>query len=934
MLLTRDRDTGLGPVHDESRAVAAPHSLALDQLVKALGSNLDAGLNDEQVVQARKVHGPNELTQSPPIPAWRRFLGQFKELVIWILIVAAVISGVMGEVADSLAILAIVLLNGVIGFLQEERAEQALVALQKLSAPLAKVVRGGLLRTVPAVELVAGDLIELEAGDNVPADARLVTAFSLRVQEAALTGESTPVEKNASVVLPQGTPLGDRRNVVFMGTVAAAGKASAIIVAVGMQTELGHIAGLLARQEPEPTPLQRRLAELGRILVVVCLLLVAVVFLLELRRGGQLLEVFLVAVSLAVAAVPEGLPAIVTLALALGLQRMAKRNALVRKLPSVETLGSVTVICSDKTGTLTRNEMTVRTLVTADVEFDVSGSGYAPQGTFHRADGSLSPASDSSAPSRAAETLGPIVENPLKIDDLRLLLTTAARCNNAKLVPGKSSGEPWQIIGDPTEGALLVAAMKARLDPSPNGYKLLSEIPFDSQRKAMSVIVREADGSEVMYTKGAPEVILEICSYELRDGCEHSLTAERRKIIASRNTKLAQQALRVLALAYRKQPRDDKGSLREENLVFAGLAGMIDPPREEAKEAVRLCNSAGIRPIMITGDHPATAKAIANELGILAEDGQVLVGGDLESLTDEELARQVETTSVYARVSAEHKLRVVKAWQSRGQVVAMTGDGVNDAPAIKAADIGIAMGITGTDVTKEASDMVLTDDNFASIVSAVEEGRGIYDNIQKVLLYLLSCNAGEILLMFVASLLDWPAPLLPVQLLWINLVTDGMPALALSLEPPEPGVMRRRPRRRNEPILSLPVGITILWQGLLVGTVGLAAFAYSYWYHGDAERARAMTFCVVVYAELLRALAARSQTFTLAQLGFFTNPHLLLAIVVSGMLQVSVAVFPFAQRVFDVPAHSVVEWLIIAALALTPVTCIEMAKMSAQKLRG
>jgi Ca2+-transporting ATPase len=926
--LTLDRDTGLGPVHDESRTVAAPHSLAPDQLVAAVGSNLEKGLSDDQAVQARAVHGRNQLSETPPVPAWQRFLGQFKELVIWILIVAAVISGVMGEVADSLAILAIVLLNGVIGFLQEGRAEQALAALQKLSAPLAKVVRGGVLRTVPAAELVPGDLIELEAGDNVPADARLVTAFGLRVQEAALTGESTPVEKDASVVLPQGTPLGDRRNVVFMGTVAAAGKASAIIVATGMQTELGHIAGLLARQEPEPTPLQRRLAELGRILVVVCLVLVAIVFLLELRRGGQLLEVFLVAVSLAVAAVPEGLPAIVTLALALGLQRMAKRNALVRKLPSVETLGSVTVICSDKTGTLTRNEMMVRTLVAGDAEFRVSGSGYSPQGTFHRADGSLPRTSDSSTPASVAEALGPVVENLLKIDDLRLLLTTAVRCNNAKLVPGRTGGEPWQVIGDPTEGALLVAAMKARLDTSPNGYKLVSEIPFDSQRKAMSVIVREADGSEVMYTKGAPEVILEICSDELRDGREHPLTAERRKTIASRNTKLAQQALRVLALAYRQQPREGAGMFREENLVFVGLAGMIDPPREEAKEAVRLCDSAGIRPIMITGDHPATAKAIANELGILAQDGQVLIGADLESLSDEELAQQVEATSVYARVSAEHKLRVVKAWQSRGQVVAMTGDGVNDAPAIKAADIGIAMGISGTDVTKEASDMVLTDDNFASIVSAVEEGRTIYDNIQNFVHYLLTCNAGEVLFMFFAAVVGWPVPLAAIQILWINLVTDGLPALALAMEPPERHMMRRPPRPPREPVLTLRRGALILLQGALIA----AATAIGFWfvYQGRPaalDHARTVAFCILAFTQLFFSFACRSQRYTLPQLGLFTNPHLLAAILVSGLLQFSVVLVPFARPVFEVTSHPIQEWLLIFVLALAPVTVVEIGKL-------
>lgn len=905
---------------------AAAHSQSADAVVQSFSSSRESGLSDSAAESHRQRCGFNELAEAAPIPIWRKVLGQFKELVIWILIVAALVSGAMGEWVDAIAILAIVLLNGVIGFMQEERAERALAALQKLSAPLAKVIRGGRLQSIPARELVPGDIIELEAGDNVPADGRLQQAFNLAVQEAALTGESVPVEKHHAVVLSGDTSLGDRRNMVYMGTIVAAGKGSAVVTGTGMHSELGHIAGMLERHVPQPTPLQRRLAELGRILVAVCLLIVAVIFALEVIRSGKVLVAFLTSVSLAVAAVPEGLPAVVTIALALGVQRMVKRNALIRKLPSVETLGSVSVICSDKTGTLTRNEMTVQEIMTADHRYLVTGVGYAPHGQFQ--ENPLVAESPQSA--RANEN--PIVPVDVATQgDLSTALTIGAWCNNAQVIPQGDGGQGWQVIGDPTEGALVVAAMKARIEARNRAQAVVLEIPFDSTRKSMSVVIRGGGRTHMLYCKGAPEVILEKCAAEQRSGRVEPLSKQRRTAILSRNAEMAGRALRVLAVAYRPLLSDQLDENPESQLVFAGLVGMIDPPREEARLAVAKCREAGIRPVMITGDHPATALAVAQKLGMTAVGDRVISGPELERMTDEDLAGQVDQISVYARASAEHKLRIVKAWQSKGQVVAMTGDGVNDAPAIKAADIGIAMGITGTDVTKEASDMVLIDDNFASIVSAVEEGRGIYDNIHKVLQFLLSCNAGEILLMFTAGILGWPAPLLPIQLLWINLVTDGLPALALSLEPPEPDVMRRKPRRRDESILTARLGFAILWQGLLVGSVGLAAFAYSYLQHGhDVERARAMTFCVVVYAELLRALAARSQTLTLARLGIFTNPHLLLAIAVSGMLQLSVAVFPFTQRVFNVPAHSITEWLVIAALALTPVTLIEVGKIVAK----
>ena len=914
-------------VVDFQKAASSAFARTHQELLAVTGVDPELGLVTERIAALQSAYGRNQLTEMPPIPLWRKLLEQFKDLVIWILIVAAVISGALGEWVDALAIVAIVLLNAAIGFFQEERAGQALAALQKLSAPQAKVTRDGMLRSIPAIELIPGDVIEIEAGDNIPADVRLLRSFNLAVQEASLTGESVPVDKEADAAVSPTAPLGERRNMTYMGTVVAAGKARGLVVATGMQTELGHIAGMLQRNEPEPTPLQRRLEELGRLLIIVCLVIVGVIFGLQVLRGGKLIEAFLLAVSLAVAAVPEGLPAVVTIALALGLQRMVKRNALVRKLPSVETLGSVTVICSDKTGTLTRNEMTVREVVAGETHYHVTGSGYAPHGEFHQ--------------KSAATEIDPVTSveahrQPVDLsahDDLRMALTIGAWCNNARLEPTGDGDQGWRILGDPTEGALIVLGRKAGIEVSHRGREVEYEIPFDSTRKAMSIVVRTDDGRRLLYCKGAPEVILEKAAFERVGAATLPLSPQRRREILQCNTEMADRALRVLALAYRYDPPDQRQGDPESQLVFSGLVGMIDPPRDEVRQAILQCRSAGIRPVMITGDHPATASAVARELGMVTANDRAMPGADLERLSDRELAEQVERIVVYARASAEHKLRIVQAWKSRGQIVAMTGDGVNDAPAVKAADIGIAMGITGTDVTKEASDMVLTDDNFASIVSAVEEGRGIFDNIQKVLQFLLSCNFGEILLMLVASLLGWPAPMLPIQLLWINLVTDGLPALALSLEPPEPGLMNRPPRRAGESILSRRLSVMIAVQGLLIALVGILAFGISLHHEPDrVDRARAMTFCVIVYAELFRALAARSSTLTLGQLGFWTNPQLLLAILVSALLQVGIAVFPFTQQVFDVPFHSLGEWSIIIGLAFTPVAAIETFKMIRQRL--
>lgn len=910
----------MSPITNNSRIADMDHlqqqlayGLPIERVLSDADVDAKRGLSVSEIARRAEQFGVNQLTELPSEPWWLKFLGQFNDVVVWILLVAALISGVMGEWTDTAAIAAIVLLNAVLGYFQEERAERALAALQGLAAPLAKVIREGTLATIPARELVPGDIVELEAGDNVPADVRLLQTFAVRVQEASLTGESVPVEKQADLVLPRETALADRRNMAYMSTVLANGQGRGVVVAIGMQTEIGRIAGLLQRYEREPTPLQRQLAKLGQSLVVVCLVLVGVIFLLSLLRGEKLLTALLTSVSLAVAAVPEGLPAVVTMALALGLQRMVKRNALIRKLPSVETLGCVTVICSDKTGTLTRNEMTVREVVAGGSRIRVTGAGYAPHGAFLELDASG--------------------ERPLAAvnDDLSLVLRIGALCNHAQLQPGETSNS-WKIVGDPTEGALIVLARKAGISRDEQTASIINELPFDSERKAMSVVLREAAGGVVLYTKGAPESVLPKCRRERRRGQIVELTDDRRAEILNSGQEMASRALRVLACGYR--PDDvTVGAIEEHNLIFAGLFGMIDPPRDEVKGAVVRCREAGIRPVMITGDHPATATAIARELGIATDSDSVLTGHELDSLADDELADKAEHIAVYARVAPEHKLRVVRALKSRGHVVAMTGDGVNDAPAVKAADIGIAMGITGTDVTRETAAMVLMDDNFTSIVNAVEEGRAIYDNIQKFLIFLLSCNVGEMLLMLIATLIGWPAPLVPVHLLWINLVTDGLPALALAMEPPEPDLMRRRPRRSNESMLSWSLGGTVLGQGVLLAIVGLSAFGISYGHDGDLEQARTMTFCVVVYGELFRALAARSKIWTFWQLGPATNPYVFAAVMISALLQVSIVALPFTRPIFEASSHTPLEWLLLVLLALTPVTVIELVKLGRQLWR-
>lgn len=842
----------------------------LKSAADVLGAVESSRVGLSSAVAARRLaeNGRNELTESQPISPLSILLGQFKSLIVWILIIAGGVSAALGEVIDAIAILAIVILNAVIGFYQEFSAEKSIAALRKITAPRAKVLRDGAVTVVPAAEIAVGDVLDFEAGDLVGADARVLEAASLRCIEAALTGESEAVEKKEAILEGSNVPLGDRTNLVFMGTSVATGQGRAVVVATGMETEIGRIAGLIADAgADEETPLQKKLAAFGRVLVWASLGIVGLLFVLGLVRGMKFLEIFMTSVGLAVAAVPEGLPAIVTVALALGVLRMSRRRALVRRLPSVETLGSTSVICTDKTGTLTVGEMTVRELYVAGQTFAVTGEGYGPHGEV-LFEGQ---ASDS-------RHAGPLLE----------LANILVGCNNAHLVleDGK-----WRVIGDPTEGALLAAGQKAGSDPRrlDSERPKHHEIPFDSERKRRTVIRKMADGRLRAYINGAPDELLRLCTQIYTAQGVRPLTDEDRREILAQNAAMARQALRVLGSTCRDLPEDGSELLTaesvERDLVFVGLAGMYDPPRPEVREAIGKCHQAGIRVLMITGDHPHTALAIARELGIADENASALSGIELDQLSDGELQARAGSVAVYARVSAAHKLRIVRALKAAGEVVAMTGDGVNDAPAIKGADIGIAMGRSGTEVTKQAADMVITDDNFASIVAAVEEGRGIYDNIRKTLQYLLAGNSGELLLMTAAIVMGLPSPLLAIHLLWINLVTDGLPALCLAIDPVDSDVMRRRPRLRNESITGGGFFTTMLLTGILTAAVSLGVYLYGL-RSETPELARTHAFAALVFAELLRSFGARSETRPLWRMNHFANLHLLIAVGISFGIQI------------------------------------------------
>ncbi len=909
--------------------------LSTEDLARQVEADAEHGLAAEEAQRRLDSQGANELPESPPPSLLSLFLSQFTSVIVWVLIGAAIISGLLEDWLDAAAILTIVLLNGVLGFVQEFRAERSLAALRKMSVATARVVRDGTLRVISSREVVFGDVVLLEAGDRIPADARLVYATNFHTQEASLTGESTPVEKGANAIDRPDVPLADRSNMVFMGTVAVSGKARALVTATGLKTELGHIATMIqkaAEAERTETPLQQRLAQFGYTLLWLALGVVSVVFVLGYLRGEPAMTMFLTSVSLAVAAVPEGLPAVVTITLSLGVTRMVRRNALIRKLPAVETLGSATVICSDKTGTLTKNEMTVTKLFVGEKVFDVTGEGYDPTGEISENSPEarvLSAEFMSQEEQVSQKYSGLSSQQSAGSPGLRELLTAAVLCNGATL---KEEDGTWRVIGDPTEGALLVAAAKAglRMEELEPTHQFLGEVPFDPERKMMTIVRHSSDGP-VAYVKGAPDVLLVKCTHRLGpNGTIEPLSDSTRASVLDANAQFAHHALRVLGLGQRRlarKPDSYHSSELEQQLVFLGLAAMKDPLRPEAKIAVQACHAAGIRTVMITGDHKDTATAIAEELRGVKEPIQSLSGSELDRLSDDELVRTVEQVAVYARVTAEHKLRIVKAWKSTGAVVAMTGDGVNDAPAVKAADIGVAMGITGTDVTKEAADMVVTDDNFASIAAAVEEGRGIFDNIRKAVHFLLSCNVSEVLVMLFATLLGLPLPLLPIQILWMNLVTDGFPALALAVDPKAPDLMKRRPRRPEARLLDRGRLAAIGLEGLMLSAIALGAFSYSlYGLHQDVEQARTVAFTVLVINQLVHAFNCRSDRWSLFQVGLGTNRPLLLAFMLSLGIQVAVLTVPAVAPIFKAVPLPVEDWVLMGATGILPFAIMEAVK--------
>ncbi|QRF23786.1 calcium-translocating P-type ATPase, SERCA-type [Alicyclobacillus sp. TC] len=898
---------GVDPVEKEW------HSLSVVDCMAELQSSQD-GLSETEAAMRRQQFGANQLAEGNKVSLLTVFLNQFRDFMILVLLAATLISGLLGEYTDAITIIAIIILNGVLGFVQEVRAEKSLAALKELTAPVARVRRAGQVLSLPARDLVPGDMVLLADGDRVPADARIVTATHFAVEESALTGESLPVNKQPDLTVQGDAPLGDRRNMVYMGTMVTRGKAEILVTATGMQTEMGKIAHLMQQSEDTLTPLQKRLEELGKVLVWLALGLTVVVVLTGVLHGHPWVQMFLAGVSLAVAAIPEGLPAIVTIALALGVQRMIKRNAIVRKLPSVETLGCATVICSDKTGTLTQNRMTALHVYADGVTYDISGTGYEPAGEFLLAGQKVHP------DKRAA---------------LKSLIEIGAVCNNALMVQKNSeNGSQWQVQGDPTEGALLVMAAKAGFTEPDSVYTRLGERPFDSERKMMSVLVQH--GNEYMaFVKGAPDVLLKKSTRMFSGGREVGLSAGLQKSIVEMNDRFANEALRNLAFAYKMFPSQEAAMAGdwESDLVFVGLCGMMDPPREEAYEAILKCREAGIRTVMITGDHQQTATAIAKKLTILPEGGKVLTGAELDKLSDEDLLRLAKQTFVYARVSPEHKLRIVRALQANGEIVAMTGDGVNDAPAIKQADIGISMGKSGTDVAKEASSLVLADDNFATIVAAVEEGRGIYDNIKKFIRYLLASNVGEIVTMFLAMLIGLPLPLQPIQILWVNLVTDGLPAIALGVDPAEKDIMKRRPRNVHEGIFARGMGTKILSRGILIGIVTLAVFMYTLQREHNLHLAQTMAYATLTMAQLILVFDCRSLEGGILKRNFFGNIWLILAVVSSVLLFLITLYVPSIARAFDTVALSPTQWAIVLVLAAIPTFALSIRRAGRNALR-
>ena len=870
------------------------HSHHTEDVLRELRTDATVGLSDSDAVARLEEYGENRLQEKAPLTLFQRFIRQMKDAMVIILLIAAVISLALSlyehfvhqepfDWIEPVVIVAIVILNAVLGVAQESKAEAALQALKNMSAPNARVRRGGKLVTIPAFSLVPGDIVELEAGDLVPADCRVLEAYSLSCNESALTGESLPVEKYANNVFDNITPLAERTNMIYSGCGITNGKAVAVVVATGMSSEMGHIASMLEGEKDDSTPLQQKMAQLSKMLGFLALGICIIIFIVGLIMKMNPMELFMTAVSLAVAAIPEGLPAIVTIVLALGVQRLVKKQAIIRRLPAVETLGSASVICSDKTGTLTQNKMTLRRAYVGGKMVELNGD--EPE------------------------------------SGLNQLLRLAGLCTDATVTEEKGKEI---AIGDPTETAILSYLRRIGTEKSALllDMPLIGEIPFDSDRKLMTT-VHQADGQVIVIVKGAPEMVFARCT---RGHIEETAAA---------NTAMGQDALRVLAVAFKildVAPIDYTSEALENDLTLAGLVGMIDPPRPEVKDAIRECDTAGIRTVMITGDNVVTASAIAKELGILHDNELAITGTELEALSEEELDENITRYRVYARVTPADKIRIVKSWKKRGDIVAMTGDGINDAPALKAADIGCAMGITGTDVAKGAADMTLMDDNFSTIVAAVREGRGIYDNIRKAVHFLLSCNLGEIVTVFMAILLWHKTPLLPIQLLWMNLVTDSMPALALGMEPPEADIMHRKPRRREESLFSGGVGVQAIWQGLMFGVIALVAFRLGYVVWGSEALGETMAFAALGIGQLIHALNIRS-SHSLFVAGLLSNRYMVGAFLGSLALMLSVLLIPGVQTVFSLVPMGLNAWLVVIGLALVPLVVVEISKLIKELFR-
>jgi len=888
-----------------------------EDVLQELSTSQESGLSSKEAKERLEKFGFNELKEEDKKSFLVKIIAQFSDFLIIILMAAAAVSVFVGEIKDAVVIMAIVIVNSLLGIYQEGKAEKALDALKKMTSPTAKVIRDARAEEIPSSNLVVGDIVILEAGDIIPADLRLIESSNLKIEEASLTGESVPTEKDSSEIYDSEVSLGDRHNMAYMSTILTYGRGKGVVVETGHGTEIGKIATMIQTIEDENTPLQIKLNKLGKVLGLTTIAVCVAVFGIGVLQGREILEMFMVSISLAVAAIPEGLPAIVTIVLAIGMNKMVERNAIVKKLLAVETLGATSVICTDKTGTLTQNEMTVVKVFTNQKVIDVEGNGYAPFGDYKIEGEKIS------------------IES---VKGLNMLLTMAALVNDAKL---EKTEEQYKIIGDPTEGALVTLAEKGGFNSKNLNaqYKRIEELPFDSTRKMMTTFHQMPDGDEVAsFTKGAPDIIIDRCSKVLIDGEIVTFTPELKEIAINQNIEFSRNALRVLAIAYKEYknlPDKPTPEINEVDMIFVGLTGMIDPPRPEAKEAIKLCKNAGINTIMITGDYKETAYAIAKDLGMVEHESQAMMGENINYMSDDELREVVKNTKVFARVSPEHKVRIVTALKDNGEIAAMTGDGVNDALAIKKADIGISMGITGTDVAKNTADMILTDDNFASIVAAVEEGRIIFSNIKKFVYFLLSCNIGEIILVAVSIIfLNLPVPLLPIQLLWLNLVTDSFPALALGVEKGEPDIMNHKPRDPDEAILDKNMIIGVMFQSLAVGGAALLAYVTALNHYGidDLLHARTITFTTLITAELLRAYSSRSQKFTLIEIGIFSNKSMVYATLGAFALMLGVLYIPVLHNIFYTFSLDWNAWKIVLSFAFIPLIVGELTKIIAPKI--